>query len=82
MSAKIYLGDSVYVQVECGMLRLTTENGFGTSNEIFLEPEVFENLSKYYELQRSKASQAQAMVDNATKEVLQDSPGRETSSEA
>lgn len=47
--AKEYLGDSVYVDVERGMLKLTTENGLSTdpSNEIFLEPEVFERLVLY-----------------------------------
>lgn len=45
--SKTYLGDSVYVEVVGGMLRLTTENGMGASNEIFLEPEVFAALAKY-----------------------------------
>ena len=37
---KTYLGDSVYVDDEHGMVKLTTENGLGASNTIFLEPEV------------------------------------------
>lgn len=41
---KVYLGDSVYAEEARGMIRLTTDNGFGPSNEIFLEPEVFEEL--------------------------------------
>ena len=44
---KIYLGDSVYCQVEDGMLRLTTENGAGASNIIYLLPEVYEALVAY-----------------------------------
>ena len=44
MKDKIYLGDSVYAQNVNGMIRLTTENGFGPSNEIFLEPEVLQRL--------------------------------------
>lgn len=44
---KIYLGDSVYVEVELGMLKLTTENGFGPTNTIYLEPEVFDALALY-----------------------------------
>ena len=44
---KIYLGDSVYCEVEYGMLRLTTENGAGASNIIYLEPEVYEALVAY-----------------------------------
>ena len=31
---KIYLGDSVYVEIEGGMFKLTTENGMGASNTI------------------------------------------------
>lgn len=48
---KTYLGDSVYAeydnaQVESGpdVLTLTTENGEGPTNTIYLESEVFENL--------------------------------------
>lgn len=44
---KQYLGDSVYVEVENGMLKLTTENGEETSNTIFMEEEVYDNLVKY-----------------------------------
>ena len=44
---KVYLGDSVYVEVEHGMLKLTTENGAGPSNTIYLEAEVFEALVAY-----------------------------------
>ena len=47
MSDKAYLGDSVYVEVEHGMLKLTTENGDGPSNTIFLEPEVYDALTQY-----------------------------------
>lgn len=44
---KFYLGDSVYVEVVDGMLKLTTENGLGPSNTIFLEPEVYVHLVQY-----------------------------------
>jgi ABC-type proline/glycine betaine transport system substrate-binding protein len=46
-TTKEYLGDSVYAEMESGMIRLTTENGFGASNEIFLETYVFHNLKRY-----------------------------------
>ena len=48
---KEYLGDSVYVQTDEFGLILTTENGLPTdpSNLIYLEPEIVENLIKYYE---------------------------------
>jgi len=32
---KVYLGDSVYAELEDGMIKLTTENGYGPSNTIF-----------------------------------------------
>jgi hypothetical protein len=38
--SKAYLGDSVYADIENGTVKLTTENGFGASNTIFLEPDV------------------------------------------
>jgi len=47
MSTKAYLGDSVYVDVDNGMLKLTTDNGYGPSNTIYLEPEVYEALTRY-----------------------------------
>ncbi len=48
---KEYLGDSVYVQIENGMIKLTTENGLphDPSNEIFLELEVMEHFINYYQ---------------------------------
>lgn len=46
---RTYLGDSVYVDIENGMLKLTTENGYGPSNTIYLEPEVADALVKYIE---------------------------------
>ena len=44
---KIYLGDSVYAEIDCGILKLTTDNGLDISNCIYLEPEVFLRLVKY-----------------------------------
>ena len=39
---KVYLGDSVYAELEAGgPITLTTENGYGPSNTIVLEPEVY-----------------------------------------
>lgn len=45
---KRYLGDGVYVQVQDGMLRLTTSDGIATTQEIWLEPEVFIRLQEYW----------------------------------
>ena len=49
MPQKTYIGDSVYADVEDGMIKLTTENGGpdGPSNTIYLEPRVFESLCDY-----------------------------------
>jgi len=47
---KTYLGDSVYADIEQGIIRLTTENGYGgTCNEIYLEPQVFLALIGWFE---------------------------------
>jgi len=42
-----YLGDSVYVDHVNGMLRLTTDNGHGPTNTIYLDPDVFDSLMEY-----------------------------------
>ena len=47
MGAKRYLGDAVYVDVERGRLKLTTEDGISASNTIYLEPEVYAALIAY-----------------------------------
>ncbi len=44
---KIYLGDSVYAEVELGMVALTTDNGLGTTNTIYLDKEVWEALCRF-----------------------------------
>lgn len=50
MAQKVYLGDSVYVeQNDAWQLVLTTENGYGPSNTIVLEPEVYAALEEYVE---------------------------------
>ena len=41
---KQYIGDSVYLEVERGMLKLTTDEGLGPTNTIYLEPEVYTSL--------------------------------------
>jgi hypothetical protein len=44
---KTYLGDGVYADVECGMIKLSTENGIETTNVIFLDPEVYAALTAW-----------------------------------
>jgi hypothetical protein len=44
---RTYLGDSVYVSIENGMIRLCTNNGLADENVIFLEDAVYHNLEKW-----------------------------------
>jgi len=45
---KSYLGDSVYADVEDdGRLVITTENGYGPTNTVILEIEVYAALVEY-----------------------------------
>jgi hypothetical protein len=44
---KRYLGDSVYVELTNGMAKLTTENGYGPSNTIYMEIEVINALNQW-----------------------------------
>ena len=55
---KCYLGDSVYVYVDLvrGSFVLTTENGCGPTNTIFLEPSVYESLVAYVTTQSRELS--------------------------
>lgn len=44
---KVYLGDSVYAETQERGVVLTTENGNGPSNTIYLEPETVEALTLF-----------------------------------
>jgi len=44
---KEYLGDSVYAEIESGYIKLTTDNGYGPTNVIYLEPVVAAELERY-----------------------------------
>lgn len=44
---KRYLGDSVYAEIERGMVKIYTDNGFGPINTIFMEPEIIHQLNRY-----------------------------------
>lgn len=46
---KMYLGDSVYAEFDGYHIVLTTENGFGPSNTIALEPQVLKALDLFRE---------------------------------
>jgi len=47
IETKSYLGDSVYAEFDGFHVILTTENGYGPSNTIALEPEVFLALMRF-----------------------------------
>lgn len=47
MIHKDYLGDSVYAEFDGYGVTLTTDNGMGASNTIYLEPEVFSALQRF-----------------------------------
>lgn len=44
---KVYLGDSVYVEIEQGILKLSINNGRGDVDVIYLEKHVLNNLQTY-----------------------------------
>ena len=44
---KRYLGDSVYGEMRDGVLVLTTENGLGPSNTIFLDESVVSSMLSF-----------------------------------
>jgi len=44
---KVYLGDSVYVDVENGDLVLYTDNGIESENHIYMELETLKNFLDY-----------------------------------
>ena len=45
--SRIYLGDSVYCEFDGYHIVLTTENGAGPSNTIYLEPRLLDALHDY-----------------------------------
>jgi len=52
MPTKQYLGDSVCVEIEPGMVKLTTVNGLGPTNTIYLEDEVLVAFLNYLVAQK------------------------------
>lgn len=57
---KDYLGDSVYADFDGYGIVLTTENGYGPSNTIYLEPNVQSALRVYQDRIKSLCEQAGA----------------------
>lgn len=62
MIGRRYLGDSVYVEIEDGMLKLTTENGYRDDprNVIYLDPEAYAALVRFAGDAQAAASEGQA----------------------
>ena len=54
MDKKIYLGDSVYLTNDGYHLVLTTENGYGPSNTICLEPHLIPKIQEYIDTLRKQ----------------------------
>lgn len=46
-TTKVYLGDSVYAAFDGYMIVLTTDNGDGASNTIYMEPSVIDALNLF-----------------------------------
>lgn len=44
---KSYIGDSVYAEIEDGVLKLTTDNGTGPTNTIYLDQDVYLSLLRH-----------------------------------
>lgn len=61
---KRYIGDSVYADFDGYLIVLTTENGYGPSNTIYLEPEVYVALTKYVEELSQKRSERAGKIKN------------------
>lgn len=56
--AKQYIGDSVYADFDGFAVILTTDNGFGPTNTIVIEPEVYMELQRYVAQLRKDKSDA------------------------
>ena len=48
-AGKVYIGDGVYVALDRGMIKLTTDSMDSTTNTIYLEPEVWRALKAWVE---------------------------------
>lgn len=46
---KRYLGDGCYVELDRGMVKLTTSNGTEDTNTVYLEPEVLAQFLRWLE---------------------------------
>lgn len=51
---KDYLGDGCYVDIENGMVKLTTSNGIHDTNTVFMEPEVLDSFERWIKEMRQR----------------------------
>lgn len=59
---KTYIGDSVYADFDGYHIILTTENGYGPSNTICLEPGLLEDIVAYHKRARELDARATALA--------------------
>jgi hypothetical protein len=59
MSTKEYLGDSVYAEFDGEGIRLTTDNGYGPTNTIYIDGEVYASLVMFVERIRNESAPPQ-----------------------
>lgn len=72
---KKYLGDSVYVEFNGFGLNLTTENGFGPTNSIYLEPGVYGALTKFVEQLRTPQMEKGKTMFRLMNSAMMPAPG-------
>lgn len=53
---KEYLGDGCYVDIERGIVKLTTSNGLRDTNTVFMEPEVLKFFERWVKEMRSRGA--------------------------
>tara|TARA_R110000782_G_scaffold184388_1_gene274606 strand:- start:1229 stop:1405 length:177 start_codon:yes stop_codon:yes gene_type:complete len=54
---KTYIGDGAYAEVEHGMIKLTTSNGYEDTNTIYMEGPVLESFLRWVETIKSNSIQ-------------------------
>lgn len=58
---KTYLGDSVYCEFDGYGFKLTTENGYGATNTIYMEPFVLNELETFVKFSMERAKREEEL---------------------
>jgi hypothetical protein len=69
MGEKVYLGDSVYAEFNtmmAGDVTLTTQNGYGPTNTIYLEPQIVENMQLMRQQAAMRAAHLRCLENEGT----------------